>query len=142
MNTMTVATDVSVIPTQPRADWRDQAVVTFQQHQPRAMMAMKTDLVGRLDMLIGRRIPEDSIYVDSNQQIAVVLIDKVLFRWCRQAVVVVRPCVECGLGQFESPALLQSADVGYALSAWQPLHPHCQPEDPVNWLEREDGTDR
>jgi hypothetical protein len=91
-------------------------------------------------MLIGRPIAEDSISVDPEHQLAVVVVDNVLFRWQRQAVVVVRPCAECGLSQFESPALIEPSDVGYALSAWQPLRPPCQPEDPVDWLYREDGA--
>jgi hypothetical protein len=142
MNALMLSTEAPAIFVNWAGDWRDQAVIAYHHRRPRAMIAMKTDLAGRLHMLIGRRVPEDSIYADPERQIAVVVVDNVLFRWRTQAVVIVQPCAECGLGQFESPALLQSADVGYALSAWQPLHPHCQPEDPVNWLEREDGTDR
>ena len=140
MNALMLPTEAPVVFADPAGDWRDQAIMAYQHHRPRAMMAMKADLAGRLHMLIGRPIPEDSISVDSDQQIALVVVDNVLFRWRRQAVVVVRPCAECGLGQFESPALMEPADVGYALSAWQPLHPYCQAEDPVDWLYREDGA--
>ena len=44
-------------------------------------------------------------------------------------------CAECGIGHFESPALATQSDLGYALSAWEPRCPHCQPEDPANWLD-------
>ena len=37
--------------------------------------------------------------------------------------------------QCESPPLATPADLGYALSAWQPLCPDLQPEDPPNWLD-------
>jgi hypothetical protein len=49
-----------------------------------------------------------------------------------------RPCAECGIGRYESPSILTLADLGYALSAWQPACVSCQAEDPSNWLERED----
>jgi hypothetical protein len=140
MNTLMLSTHAPVISTERVGDWRAQVIMAYQHDQPRAIAAMWADLASRLHMLIGRRIPKDSIYVDSEQQIAVVVVDSVLFRLRDQAVVVVRPCAECGLGQFESPSLMQPADVGYALNSWQPLHPHCQPEDPVDWLYREDGA--
>jgi hypothetical protein len=141
MNALMLSIEAPAIFVDRVGDWRDQAVIAYQHRRPRAMIAMKTDIAGRLHMLIGRRIPEDSIYVDPERQIAVVVVDNVLFRWRNQALAVVQPCAECGLGQFESPPLREPADVGYALTAWQPLHPHCQPEDPVDWLEREDGAD-
>jgi hypothetical protein len=62
-------------------------------------------------------------------------VDEVVFRLRDRRLVLVRPCAECGNRHFESLPLTTPADLGYALSAWQPLCPHCQPEDPANWLE-------
>ncbi len=138
MNIVMLSTEAPVVLADPTSDWRAQVVMTYQHKRPNATAATPTELASRLYALIGRRIPQDRIYVDPEQQLAVVVVDNVLFRLRRQAVVVVRPCAECGLGQFESPPLTQPADVGYALSTWQPLHPHCQPQDPVDWLYRED----
>jgi hypothetical protein len=40
--------------------------------------------------------------------------------------VLVRHCEYCGTGRFESPEIENLADLGYALSAWHPLHEDCE----------------
>ncbi len=62
-------------------------------------------------------------------------LDGIVFRLRRGELVLLRPCAECGLGHYENPAIGALADLGYALSAWQPACPNCAPEDPANWLE-------
>ena len=35
-------------------------------------------------------------------------------------------CVYCGTGHFESSKISSLSDLGYALSAWRPLHEDCE----------------
>jgi hypothetical protein len=67
-----------------------------------------------------------------------VALDGIVFRLRQGELVLLRPCPECGLGHHESPAIGTLADLGYALSAWQPACQNCAPEDPANWLDHQD----
>ena len=40
--------------------------------------------------------------------------------------VLVRACSYCATGRFESRQICNLSDLGYALSAWQPLHDDCE----------------
>ena len=41
-------------------------------------------------------------------------------------VVPVRVSAYCATGHFESPQVSSLSDLGYALSAWRPLHENCE----------------
>ena len=53
------------------------------------------------------------------------------FRFHRQSLVVVRPCVVCGIRQLESAPITDAADLGYALGAWEPRCQRCPVEELV-----------
>jgi len=64
---------------------------------------------------------------------AVAGVDDVTFRLHHSGLVLVRTCAHCGTGHFESPKSGNFSDLGYALSAWGPLHEDCEcysEEDP------------
>jgi hypothetical protein len=115
-------------------DWQAHVIDIYRHSRRQEGGALQGKLAAQVRALIGRPIAPGSIYVDLDERLAQAVVDGIMFRWRNSALVVVRPCAACGSGQFESPALNGPADVGYALSAWQPLHSGCQLEDPVDWL--------
>jgi len=118
-------------------DWKTQMIATYRQRRQYEYSALRTTLAQSVRALTGREVDVDAIWVDLDERIALTTVDGVRFRWEQSRLVVLRPCALCGSGQFASPALASQMDVGYALSAWQPRHPQCQPDDPVNWLDAE-----
>jgi hypothetical protein len=96
------------------------------------------DLIARIAALTGHTLAPESVYVDRAARMATVTLDGIVFRLRRGELVLLRACPECGLGHYESPAIGTLADLGYTLSTWQPECRNCAPEDPINWLERED----
>lgn len=115
--------------------WKAGAIASYQQHWMRDEATLRRAFARHLHQLIGREIDQAMIWVDSARRGATARIDGVQFRYDGTQVMLVRPCELCESGSFTSPALASPVDVGYALSAWQPRHPQCQPDDPVNWLE-------
>jgi hypothetical protein len=96
---------------------------------------LREELGARLRLLMGRHIPVELIWADNEGQAATLQLDGVRFRLRHGSLVVMRPCVECGLGTFESAAIREGQDVAYALAGWEPRCRHCPIEDPANWLE-------
>ena len=114
-------------------DWKTQAIATYQQRRRQEDSALRIALARRLRALIGVEVDRDDIWVDLDERSALATVDGVRFRWEQSQLVMLRPCALCGGGQFASQPLTSRADVGYALSGWQPRHPQCQPDDPVSW---------
>jgi hypothetical protein len=77
----------------------------------------------------------EEVWVDHGEQVALTVVDGVPFRYAGEQLTVLRSCVLCGSGRFASPPVTSLADIGCALSAWQPRHLECQPDDPINWLD-------
>jgi hypothetical protein len=115
-------------------DWQTDVVGSYQAmlDQQRPLAAA---LAARIYTLTGRVVVPEAIFVDDEAGRAAVVVDGVTFRMRAGQVVILRACVECGLGHIESAPLATRADVGDALSAWEPRHPGCEEEDPANWLE-------
>jgi hypothetical protein len=114
-------------------DWKAQVIATYQQHRQSEGSALRRALAQQVRALTGHEVNEGAIWVDLDERIALATVDGVRFRWEHAQLVILRACALCGSGQFASPPLTSQADVGYALSAWQPRHPRCQPDDPVDW---------
>ena len=114
-------------------DWKTQVISTYQRHRQDEDSALRIALVRRLRALVGVEVNLDDIWVDLDERSALVTVDGVRFRCEHSQLVMLRTCALCGSGQFASPPLTSQADVGYALSIWQPRHPQCQPDDPVSW---------
>lgn len=119
----------------PPSDWRAQAVAAYERGREDRDEALRRALARRVRALTGQVVPPERIWVDRVAQTAGVALDGALFRLERGQLVLVRPCALCGIGQIASPPLDTPADLGYALSEWQPRHPACAPDDPPNWLE-------
>ena len=117
-------------PEQLLADWQARAISSYRHVQRQALTMLPELLATRVSALTGRSIDAEHVFVDLEAEIATVVVDGVVFRARNQQVVVLRSCVECGIERFESAPLFSRADLGYALSTWQPHCHNCQPEDP------------
>ncbi|NTU80560.1 MAG: hypothetical protein HGA45_14480 [Chloroflexales bacterium] len=115
---------------EPEASWKARAVADFGQHGDEDLAV---SLLGAVRALTGQQVSPEHMWVSSARRAAAVSVDNIRFRWEQSQLVVLRPCVHCGLGQLASLALHSRADLGYALSAWQPRHPGCEQEDPTDW---------
>ena len=113
-------------------DWQAQAISAYHHALRQTLKALPELLATRVSALIGRSINPADVFVDLDTQLAVVVVDGVVFRAHHQQVVLVRACAECGITRFESAPLSSRADLGYALSAWQPHCSTCQVEDPAD----------
>jgi hypothetical protein len=111
--------------------WQSEIIRRYQGERQREAGAMQAELVARVRSMTGRLAAAEAVYVDLDARLAQVTLDGVMFRWRRDELVLVRPCAECGVGQFESPPLRSPADVGYALSVWRPTHDGCEQDE---WL--------
>jgi hypothetical protein len=118
--------------------WYSRAVEVYWQAERDEIATLQAEMVSRIAALVQRNIEVEAVYVDRSERAATVAIDGIVFRLRRGELVLQQPCVECGIGRYESPAIRTLADLGYALSAWQPACVSCQAEDSTNWLERED----
>ena len=120
---------VSANPTRPSADWQAGAITAYYHAQRQALAVLPELLATRVSALTGRSIHPEDVFVDPDAELAVLVVDGVVFRAHHHQVRVLRACAECGIERFESAPLWSRADLGYALSAWQPLCRSCQPED-------------
>ena len=123
---------MQVSPAQLPADWQARAVSSYRHAQRQALTVLPELLATRVSALTGHPIDPENVFVDLDTEIATVVVDGVVFRARNQRVVVLRSCAECGIERFESAPLFSRADLGYALSAWQPHCRNCQPEDPAD----------
>jgi hypothetical protein len=111
----------------PAVDWKAQAIAIYQRRDEYA--ALLAELSRRVQLLTGRDVRAEYMWVDCTERTAGVTVDGVRFRLEQARLVIVRPCQYCGLGDFASPALHSQVDLGYALSAWTPRHPNCLPDE-------------
>jgi hypothetical protein len=90
---------------------------------PEGLAQLRTDLATRALGLAGRPLPLEGIYGDTDGWLAVVGVAGETYRLYHQGgLVLVRPCAYCVTSSFESPEISDRVDLGYALSAWRPLH--------------------
>jgi hypothetical protein len=105
--------------------WRAAVVIEYEQTLPTRHAKLRTDLSARILGLTGRHVSPEEIYTDGH--LAVAGVDGATFRLYHGGdSVLVRACVYCGTGHFESPKISNLSDIGYALSAWRPLHEDCE----------------
>jgi len=109
-------------------DWQARVISAYHQ----ALTELPKLLATRVSALIGWSIDPADVFVDLDAELATVIVDGVVFRAHHQQVVILRACAECAITRFESAPLFSRADLGYALSAWQPCCRSCQPEDPAD----------
>jgi hypothetical protein len=106
-------------------NWQAAALGEYERSWPITHADLRTDLAARILRLTGRRISRQEIYTDGH--LAVAGVDGATFRlYYGGDLVLVRACTYCGTGHFESPQIGNLSDLGYALSAWRPLHDDCE----------------
>jgi hypothetical protein len=116
--------------------WQVMAIAAYARTQEEARMHVRRHLAERLLALTGTVLAEQAIVEDTATPRATAVVDGVVFCLRRSEVVVVRPCVYCETGRFESPPVASRSDLGYALAAWEPYHHGCEPvdlADDVSW---------
>jgi hypothetical protein len=105
--------------------WQAVAIGEYERTWPIRRADLRKDLSSRIVALTGRRITPEDVYTDGH--LAVTSVDDATFRlYHSEDLVLVRPCAYCGTGHFESPKISNGSELGYALSAWQPLHDDCE----------------
>jgi hypothetical protein len=106
-------------------DWQAAAVGDYEQSLPIRHTDLRTDLSARVLALTGQRISSQEIYTDGH--LAVAGVDGATFRLYHGGdLALVRACAYCATGHFESARIANLSDLGYALSAWKPLHGDCE----------------
>jgi hypothetical protein len=109
----------------PRSSsWQARAIAAYRLSQPDEA-ALRLKLAAAVHALTGRAIAPDAILVDLTGRAASARADGARFRWADGQLHLLRPCAHCGLGAFASPPLRSAAELGFALSDWQPLHDDC-----------------
>jgi hypothetical protein len=105
--------------------WQDVAVREYERSWPISHADLRMDLSARITALTGRRISPEDVYAEGH--LAVASTDGATFRLYRSGdLVMVRTCAYCSTGHFESSQIDDLSDLGYALSAWRPLHEDCE----------------
>ncbi len=105
--------------------WQAAAIGKYEGSWPIRHADLLTDLSARILALTERRISPGEIYTDG--YLAVAGVDGAMLRLYHGGdLVLVRACAYCGTGHFESPEIGSLSDLGYALSAWRPLHEDCE----------------
>jgi hypothetical protein len=127
-----VPAPIQANPAHTAPDWQARAISAYHHARCQALMVLPELLAARVSALIGRSINPADVFVDLDAELAIVVVDGVVFRAHNQQVVILRSCAECGITRFESAPLSSRTDLGYALSAWQPHCRACQPEDPAD----------
>lgn len=126
-----IDTPLVISPEKARATrWRARTVEEYELSLLDRRARLRTDLTTRLLGLTGKPLLLESVYVKSDGRFAVAGVDGETFRlYSEDALVLLRPCAYCGTGSFESPRITDRVDLGYALSAWHPLHEECEDYD-------------
>ena len=105
--------------------WRAAAICEYERSWPIRHADLRTDLFTRIVALTGQWIPPEDIYTDGH--LAVAGVDGATFRlYDGGDLVLVRTCDYCATSHFESPGVGNLSDLGYAISAWRPLHEDCE----------------
>jgi hypothetical protein len=127
--------DIRVIGShQAKPRWQTEAIEEYEESLQPLEVRLRRDMASRVLALTGHEVSPDAIYADPAGRVAVTTLDGVLFKLIKENLVVLRPCVQCGCCQFQSMPITNAAELGYALSEWEPRCPDCAPEDSDCWL--------
>jgi hypothetical protein len=108
----------------PVLGWQAVAIGAYERSWPDRLADLRTALSARILELTGRHIPPEEVYTDGH--LAVAGADDITFQLhTGTGLTLVRACTYCGTGRFESPQISGFSDLGFALSAWMPLHEDC-----------------
>ncbi len=110
-------------------DWREEAVAACRQAELQCTDKPRQDLARGILELTGQVVDTRSIYHDRETRTATAVVGGVVFRLRRGDLFLLRPCVYCGVRRFESFPVHDLADIGHALSVWEPRCEGCDLED-------------
>ncbi len=117
--------------------WQAAALATYAHESAVGGANLRAELTAQVQALTGCAIPDPdrTIAVDRDARRATVTVDGVVFQLQGHDLLLLRPCAYCGTGRFASPPIVGRADLGYALSGWQPYHRDCEPVDSadIDW---------
>jgi hypothetical protein len=111
------------------ATWQTAAIAAYALEARRGAPHLRRELAMRVGDLTGCALPDGAISVNQESRRAIVTCAGVVFQYQARSLVLLRPCAHCGTGRFERLPLVTQADLGYALSEWQPYHTECAPTD-------------
>ena len=111
---------------------QERAIATYQRTERDRLLNVRMEITFRVRALTGESVAPDAVFVDRESGTATVVVDGVVFRLAQGGLSILRPCANCGTGQFASSAITTVADLHYALAGWKPLHADCQDEDPAD----------
>jgi hypothetical protein len=111
--------------------WQAVAVAAYTLEAGTGGTHLRAELARRVHALTGCAIPEGTITVNCDARQATAALDGVVFQLQGHDLILLRPCAYCGTGHFASPSVCSRADLGHALSGWQPYHAGCEPADPA-----------
>ena len=118
--------DPPALATSPANAWQGTAIAAYRQTERERVAALGTDLAARIAALTRRRIDLEALVIDRDARRATALVDGALFQVRDHTLALLRPCVQCGVGQFPSPPIASAGDFGYALAAWELRCAGCQ----------------
>ena len=113
--------------------WQTDAIQAYRFAVMQEESTLRAEMADRVAALTGCRIPPQQVAVDCDARIAFLALDGVRFRLRQHEVVLLRPCANCGTGEFASDPLTTKGDLGHALGVWRPLHHGCEVENPAEW---------
>jgi hypothetical protein len=110
--------------------WQATAVEAYADEAQAGGVGLRAKLAAQVKTLTGCEIRANAIVTDPVARQATTTMDGVIFQLQGNNLILLRPCAYCGVGRFPSPPVANPADLGYALSGWQPYHADCEPADP------------
>lgn len=116
-------------------NWQARAVDAYRCAEANNTGSPRLALAAAVHQLTGQSIPSEAIVEDREHMLATGTVDGITFRLTRVGLLLLRPCVYCGTGQFKSIPLQSEADLGYALAIWRPLHEMCLQCDPDEMMD-------
>ena len=101
-------------------DWREEAIPAYRRSEPTGSSSLHHELTTRVLELTGQLVAPGAIQLDRTTQTATVPVGDLWFQLRGRELCLVRPCVHCGAGRFESAAIHDLVDLGHALAVWEP----------------------
>jgi hypothetical protein len=112
-------------------DWRAAAITAYRRSEHQDTLALQDDLAAHILTLTQRAIRPAMIAVDRDARLAIAVVDNIMFRLHDRRLSIMRPCIGCGYGQYVSLPIASPADLGHALSGWEPRCSQCELDDPA-----------
>ncbi len=113
-----------------REGWRAAAIATYHRSEHQDTVALQDELASQILALTHCVVRPAAIAIDRDARLAIAVVDRTMFQLYDHRLAIIRPCIGCGHGQYASPPIAGSADLGHALAGWEPCCSHCELDDP------------